>query len=430
MEKMDDILNANPQIADWVWQDLRGAKCARVSTGAKGMTAEQVLRFAIVKARLELSYRALADRVEDSIALRELCRVPFEKIPAFTTLQENIKRIRPQTLQKINAAIIAYAVESAVEDGRQIRIDSTAVESPIHHPIDSAQLWDCVRVLTRILYRVETQFEFLRGRFHDHTRVAKRLRYTINNTRGQENRRPLYKRLIDTAQRTLAYAEEALAELQPGRLETLDGYLRAAELRTALEAVVPLARRVIDQSTRRVLRGEQVPAEENVLSIFEPHTGIIVKGQREAVYGHKIFLTAGKSNLIFDCAVEKGNPADSEQFMPALQRHQERFGQAPRDVAADGGFASKSNGEGARRLGVRNIAFSALKANALSKLVQSTRVYKQLRKWRAGIEGIISAAKRAFRLDRCTWRGCESFQACVHLAVLAFNLQTLARHLL
>lgn len=431
-QRISDILEADPRIAQWVWRDLRQTTHgkAKGSAGAKGMTAEQVLRFAVVKMRLELSYRALADRVDDSIVLREFCRMPYEKVPAFTTLQENMKRLQPQTLQEINAAVIRYAVERNVEDGQRIRIDSTAVESNIHHPTDSAQLWDCVRVLTRILRRVETQFEHLRGRFSDHTRVAKRLRYMLNNTRGQKNRRPLYKRLIDAARKTVAYAQHAIAELAPDRFETFDERLIAAELRNALEEFTPLAQRVIEQSTRRVLNGEPVPAEEKVLSIFEPHTDIIIKGQRENVYGHKIFLAAGKSNLILDCTIEKGNPSDAGQFSLTLERCLQQFGNAPNAVATDGGFASKTNAAFALQHGVKNVAFSVLKGNTLAELVQSTRVYKRLRKWRAGIEGIISAAKRAFGLDRCTWRGYASFQAYVHLAVLAFNLQTLARHLL
>ena len=431
-QKISDILDANPKSIDLVWRDLGRTKdgTPKKSTGAKGMTAEQVLRVAIVKMRLELSYRALADRIDDSIGLRKFCRMPYQKTPAFTTLQENIKRLRPETLVEINAAIVGYAVEMEVEDGKRIRIDSTTTESNIHHPTDSAQLWDCVRVLTRILRRVEADFECLRGRFSDHTRVAKKLRYKINNTRGKDKQRPLYKRLIDTATKTVAYAEQAIEELAPVHFKGFDELLIAGALRSALEVFTPLAKRIIEQSTRRVLKGEQVPAAEKVVSIFEPHTDIIVKGQREVVYGHKIFLSTGKSNLILDCTVEKGNPADTEQFMPALKRHIELFGEAPKDVATDGGFASKANGKNARALGIENIAFSALKGNTLCELVQSTRVYKQLRKWRAGIEGIISAAKRAFGLDRCSWHGYESFQAYVQLAILAFNLQTLARHLL
>ena len=431
-QKIDEILNANPQFTDLVWHDLsqKNDGTPKKTTGAKGMTAEQVLRFAIVKMRLELRCRDLVDRVDDSIALREFCRMPHQNIPAFNTVQASIKQLKPETFVKINAAIIAYAAALKIEDGKRIRIDSTTVESNIHHPADSAQLWDSVRVLTRILRRVETEFEHLRGRFSDHTRVAKKLRYKINNTRGKDKQKPLYKRLIDTTKKTVAYAEQAIAELAPAHFKSFDELLAAGALRSALEEFTPLAKGVIDQSTRRVLNGETVPAGEKIVSIFEPHTDIIVKGQREVVYGHKIFLSTGKSNLILDCVVEKGNPADSEQFMPALKRHLERLGEAPRDVATDGGFASKANAEKARALGVQNIAFSALKGNTLSELVQSTRVYKQLRKWRAGIEGIISALKRAFGLSRCPWRGYESFQAYVQIAIVAFNLQTLARHLL
>ncbi len=431
-DKMSEILDANPQIARRVHGDLcRHANGEpKRNTGAKGMTADQVLRFAVVKTCEELSYRKLADRVDDSIILREFCRIPFGAIPKFTTLQENIKKLCPQTLDDVHDLLIGYACRAGVEDGKKIRIDSTAVQSNIHHPTDARQLCDGVRVLTRILRQAQSQIERLRGRFHDHGRLAKKLLFKINNTRGAEKRKPLYKRLIETARKMACYAREALEELAPARCPGFDELLVAAALRVALEEFTPLVEGVIGQTVRRVLKGESVPAQEKIVSIFEPHTDIIVKGQREIVYGHKIFLTGGKSNLILDCSVERGNPADSEQFKPAIERHIERFGQAPRDVATDGGFASKVNGAWARSKGAVNVAFSALKGNKLCEIVQSDRVYKRLRKWRAGIEGIISAAKRAYGLTRCTWRGFDSFQAYVRLGVFAFNLKTLANQLL
>jgi len=140
-------------------------------------------------------------------------------------------------------------------------------------------------------------------------------------------------------------------------------------------------------------------------------------------------VTGGKSNLILDCRILEGNPADSEQFIPALARHRELFGKTPRQVATDAGFASKRNGDATREMGVKDIAFSATKGNKLSELVTSDRIYKALRKWRAGIEGIISAGKRAYGLTRCNWRSFESFKSYVQLAVLTFNVHTLARHM-
>jgi IS5 family transposase len=431
-DKIAQILDANPEISAMVWSDLTAQKDGKPkkNTGAKGMSADQVLRFAIVKMREELSYRKLHDRVDDSITLRKFCGLPFAPVPAFTTLQENIKKLRPQTLACVNEAIVRYAQERKVENGARIRIDTTAVETNIHHPVDSEHLWDCVRVMTRILRRVETEIPRLRGHFSDHTRAAKKLRYKLHNARGETNRKRLYRRLIQLTRHVVAYARQAVDELHPQRAVAGEDPLLALDLACALEDVVPLAEAVIAQSERRVLKGQAVPAEQKVVSIFEPHTDIIKKGQREIVYGHKILFAGGKSNLILDCLIQRGNPADAEQFVPALERHRDRFKQAPKHVATDGGFASKSNAAQARALGVENIAFSALKGNKLSELVKNERTYKRLRKWRAGIEGIISATKRAFGLDRCTWSGFQSFQAYVLLAVLAFNLQTLARHLL
>jgi len=179
-----------------------------------------------------------------------------------------------------------------------------------------------------------------------------------------------------------------------------------------------------------VIKDEQVAADDKTLSIFEPHADIIKKGQREIIYGHKVLVSGGKSNLILDCQILEGNPADSDQFIPALDRHRELFGKTPRQVATDAGFASKHNGDTARAMGVKDVAFSTAKGNKLSELVTSARIHKALRKWRAGIEGIISAGKRAYGLTRCNWRSFDSFKSYVQLAVLTFNLHTLARHML
>ena len=80
---------------------------------------------------------------------------------------------------------------------------------------------------------------------------------------------------------------------------------------------------------RRVLEGEQVPSREKIVSIFEPHTDIVVKDNRETRYGHKVCLTGGKSSLVLDCVIEEGNPADATLVERTLTRHIALFGQAP-----------------------------------------------------------------------------------------------------
>ena len=88
-----------------------------------------------------------------------------------------------------------------------------------------------------------------------------------------------------------------------------------------LKECIPLVERVIDQTTRRIVYDKKVSAEEKVFSIFEPHTDIIKKDRRETFYGHKICLTSGRLNLISDCLIAEGNPADSSPTIEMLDRH-------------------------------------------------------------------------------------------------------------
>src|SRR5215472_12606700 len=81
---------------------------------------------------------------------------------------------------------------------------------------------------------------------------------------------------------------------------------------------LPLIARVLVQTGRRVLDGEIVPASEKLVSLFEPHADIIVKGRRQVQYGHKLNLATGKSGLILDIVIETGNPADAERFVSML----------------------------------------------------------------------------------------------------------------
>jgi IS5 family transposase len=188
----------------------------------------------------------------------------------------------------------------------------------------------------------------------------------------------------------------------------------------------PLIEQIIAQTERRVLAGEPVPASEKLVSLFEPHADIIRKGGAVA-YGHKLNLTTGRSGLILDVVIEAGNPADSERLLPMLERHIAFYGQAPRQAAADGSFASRDNLRRAKAQGVRDMAFHKRGGLRIEDMVRSRWVYRKLRNFRAGIEADISCLKRAYGLARCTWRGLGHFRAYVWSAVVAYNLALVAR---
>jgi IS5 family transposase len=189
----------------------------------------------------------------------------------------------------------------------------------------------------------------------------------------------------------------------------------------------PLIERIIRQSERRVLAGEPVPASEKLVSLFEEHADIIVKGSRDTEYGHKLNLTTGRSGLILDLVIEAGNPADSDRLLPMLARHVGIWGQAPRQAAADGGFATRDNLATAKAWGVCDMVFHKKAGLRIEDMVRSKWVYRKLRNFRAGIEAGISCLKRAYGLARCTWRGLDHFNAYVWSSVVAYNLVLFTR---
>ncbi|MCG8421254.1 MAG: transposase, partial [Proteobacteria bacterium] len=174
--------------------------------------------------------------------------------------------------------------------------------------------------------------------------VAKRRNREIENTRGQDNKNKLYKDLLKVTRKTVGYAQRAVDILEARQL---------AELSLTCEL-----RKVIEQTRRRVIDGEKVPADQKVLSIFEPHTDLIVKGKRDPLYGHKVCLTTGKSGLLIDCQVLGGNPNDTTLAVDAIERVEQIYGQPPRQAAFDAGFRSTANLHKIKDLGVEDVVFN------------------------------------------------------------------------
>ena len=113
-----------------------------------------------------------------------------------------------------------------------------------------------------------------------------------------------------------------------------------------------------------------------------------------------------------------------------VDRQIEIYGQPPRQVAFDGGFASKENLQSIKNKGVEDVMFCKRRGLEISDMVSSPKVYRLLRNFRAGIEGIISFLKRAFGMGRCLWRSLESFRSYVWASVVSSNLLVFARALL
>jgi IS5 family transposase len=413
---MSKLLDENRAGLKAAYADLLRVRRADAKRGRQGMTAEQTVRAAIVKQMLDVSYDELSFRISDSLQLRAFCRFsPADTTPKKSTLQANIGAIGAETWETINRGLLQSAGARKIEDGRWMRTDTTVVESNIHHPLDSRLLWDGVRVLTRIMRRAHDDYGTTRSNF---VRRAKRRSIAILNAGRMERRIPLYRDLLKVTRKTVHAAETALEEL-PGR----GGVVYA----TQLQHFLPLVKRVIEQTERRVLRGEAVPAEEKLVSLFEPHTDIIRKDRRETYFGHKATISTGRSGLVLDLVIEKGNPADSTLTIRSAERHKKVFGVAPERAAFDGGFASRANHESLKAAGSAEVCFSKPAGVPIDEMTSTPRIRRILKRFRAGIEATISFLKRSFGLSRCTWKGLPHFRAYAWCSTVAHNVLTAAR---
>lgn len=422
--QISTILDSNNSIYSLTLQDLG---ISGNNVGANGMTAEQIVRAAIIKQTEGYTYRELAFHLSDSRVYGHFCKIGIGKTFKKSALQKGIKALSGETWEQINRTVIGYAEDRNIEKGRKVRIDCTVVESNIHDPYDSELLVDGNRVLSRLLATARAELPGIVFSFTDHLRRVKRRNLEIMNAKNAKAREKPYKDLIEITENTICYSKKGLKALTSYVAARLNEEALINSLTQQLHHYLPLVRQVVCQTRRRVLGGESVPAQEKIVSIFEEHTDIIRKDRRDTYYGHKICVTGGASNLILDCVVLEGNPADSGLTGVMLDRQEAIYGCYPLKAALDGGFTSHVNLEEAKANGIKDVCFSKGRNLEEEDMCRSKRVYKGLRKFRAGIESGISWLKRSFGLDRCTWKGFESFKSYVWASIVSANLLTLAR---
>jgi IS5 family transposase len=423
LKAMSAWLDQNIDLLDSVAADVKQRNVE--DTGRKGLSIESVLRCAILKQYRQMSYEELVFCLMDSASCQTFARLTNGWFPKKSVLQSCISAITDASWEQINQRLLQSAVKAKVERGEMLRIDSTVTDAPIHEPSDSTLLWDSVRVLVRLLKRAE---ELSQGvtmiEYCNHQRVAKRRARAICYTRGQDKKARLYRDLIEVTRKSLGYVEDARIKLEavrpfkPMACEMWQSQFNHYRL---------LILKVMDQAERRVFAGEKVPATEKIVSIFEEHTDIIVKGGRDVQYGHKLNLSTGRSGLVLDVVIEPGNPADADRFLAMLDRHIDTYGKAPRQMAADGGYASVENLREAKARQVKDVVFHKKRGLKVEAMARSPWVYRKLRNFRAGIEAGISCLKRAYGLGRCTWKGLQHFKAYVWSSVVAHNLALFSR---
>jgi transposase, IS5 family len=382
------------------------------------------------------SYAQTEHFVNDSLVLRQFCRLGLAPMPHDTTLLRWANLIQPETLHRLLDRVTELAQGRQVTRGRKLRIDSTVVETTVHHPSDSGLLADGVRVLSRLVRRAgDVLARGTEPLFRDRTRSAKRLMRRIHTSAGvtgrgaaaaAAERATLYRQLLKVTRANLRQAE-AIEELLAAGADTA-----VQRLQAQLEHFVPLVQQVCAQAQRRVLEQAPVAATDKLVSLFEPHTAVIRRGKlpMPTEFGAKVLLDEVEGGLVSRYVILDGNPPDAPQLPASLDHHQRQFGHPPQTAAADRAFSTTANECYAAQVGVPCVAIPKPGRRSAERRAWEQRpAFRRAARFRAGIEGRISVLKRAFGLRRCRYHGKPGMERWVGWGILAHNLRQISRTL-
>jgi transposase, IS5 family len=278
MRHADQVL-ADEEIVAAVYDALARRHPKSRSRGRLGTPAEVVLRLLVLKHMRNASYEALEREVRANLVYRDFTRVGAGKMPDAKTMGRWGLAVGPQVLRQIHDRIVTIAHENDVVAGRRMRVDTTVVETNIHHPTDSTLLGDGVRVLTRTMKKITDIVGAVGTKLRDRSRSVKLRLFEIARiarAKGPLNRDRLqqrYRRLLETTSRVVGQAKRFSAEISQGVKQSADVLQQIAldGLRAQLNRMVPLVRQVMQQTRARIFRGN-THVEGKILSVFEPST--------------------------------------------------------------------------------------------------------------------------------------------------------------
>mgnify|MGYP003596341132 FL=1 len=375
---IDTILESRPDLILMFGSDIIGDEVASSFGRQDTPSVEQIVRAAIFKEMRGMDYRDLEYAQLDSRICETFIKLEGRDPFSFQLFQKYISRIKPESLHRVLVEINKIAISEGLEDVQRVSQDSTVVKTNIHYPTNNSLIWDCVKTSTRLLENLKQEIDTLD--FIDYTKSAKKTFYEINVTRGEAKRLPLFHKQLILFTKVINQTSNAIKKKSMSII--------AWSIQAELEKLLVLMEQVYDVTYRKEIEGENVPSEDKLFSIYEQHTDIIVKGQRDVLFGHKVNLAAGKSNLVLDCQVVRGNPSDKALFQPTIDNILQNYDVIPRDSATDGGYASLANRTHAQKAGIVNIVFNKV-VGSMQNIVSSLNMETRLKKWRSAMEALI-----------------------------------------
>jgi len=406
LKKVDELLSQGPLLKPF-------EEVFDENMGRPGTPAGIYLRMMYLKFRWGLSYEEVETEVRERLSWRYFCHLSLmETVPDATTLIKLNQRFGQERVTNLNKQLVGHLVKRRAIKPRRIRIDSTTLEAHIAYPTDIGILHQAVRTLSR-------RARSLGQKIVSHVRATKKAlaRWGASSKAKPKERKAQGKKILrkvaQLATDTLAQSRQALEQVSA---------TAPTPLRQEFSQTIELTAKLIEQ-TRDKLAGRRIP--ERIVSFFDPEARAIVKGKldKPVEFGRTLQLVQDASGVIVHYEIHRGNPSDKTELISLVRQTKKVLKQAPRELATDRGYYSSENLNKLSRLGVRRVGIPKIgRLSRTEKRHQHRRWFKELQRFRCGIEAGISLLKRRFSLGRVLAKGSPATAVWTGFAIFAFNL--------
>jgi IS5 family transposase len=389
--------------------------------GRPGTAVDVYLRMMYLKFRWGLTYEEVETEVRERLPWRRFCHLSLmDSVPDATTLIKLNQRFGETLVSDLNKKLVKHLVTTKTIKPRRIRIDSTTLEAHISYPTDVNLLHQTVQTLTRTAKR-------LGQKITSHVRATKK---AVARLGASLKARPTERKVqaSKTLRAVSTLAEDTLCQSRKAfDVISQRSSQESNSLQTQFAQQIAVAEQILDQTQQKLAGVESIP--ERIVSFHDPEARVIRKGKlhKPNEFGRSMQLVQDASGIILDYEIYCGNPSDKTELVPIIKRFKRRFGRAPEEASTDKGYYTPANINDLRSLGVKRVGIPKLgRLTAREKKHQTSRWFKELQRFRCGIEACISMLKRQFSLGRVLGRGSEATAVWTGFAIFSYNLWQLA----
>jgi transposase, IS5 family len=420
----------------------------RKKLGRLGMSLWEILVLGTVRLNLDVDYDSLHDLSNHHEVLRGIMGVATNNIfkegkyYALQTLKDNVGLLDEATLKQINEVVVkaghklkkkeeGLCGEAAIK--LNLKADSYAVERNIHFPTDINLLWDSARKCLDVVGQVNDHYGKLSGWRKDSWwwKILKKL-YVLTANTHQGKGKDYQQRLQEEVKRYLQKArklEFKVQEVVVFLVKKVQTDFEVAAILKELTFYHKMLVKHIDLLERRVIKGQTIPHEEKVFSIFEPQTEWISKGKhhQKVELGHNTLITTDQYHFIVDHEVMVGQ-TDKAQVIPLARRLSDCFGTGYilDSISFDRGFYSNLAKLAVGSFFNKVIMPKNTKKTAVQEIEESERTFVAFRKQHAAVESNINELEHA-GVNKVPDKGMHGFRRYVALGILAYNLKRLGK---